>query len=74
MSHSLSDSFKHWMWIPELTARVVVQDVGVEKDCINVVEQSIEFLGGLDIIVSNAVRISFLSLFILVTSTVVVVI
>ena len=30
--------------------------MGVEKEVIRVVNQSIEFLGGLDIIISNAVR------------------
>lgn len=30
-------------------------DMGVEADCVRLVEESIEKLGGLDIIVSNAV-------------------
>lgn len=32
--------------------------MGVEADCVRVVEQAIAHLGGLDIIISNAVRIA----------------
>ncbi len=34
---------------------MVLQDMGIEADCANVVKESIAKLGGLDIIISDAV-------------------
>lgn len=40
---------------PELRINFTLQDVGVLADCERTVQESIDGLGGLDIIISNAV-------------------
>lgn len=46
-------SEKGWLTIDEWAS-----DVGTDEGCVRIVEESVKALGGLDIIVSNAVRIS----------------
>jgi NAD(P)-dependent dehydrogenase (short-subunit alcohol dehydrogenase family) len=43
---------------PRLT--ISAQDMGLEDDCIQTVKKAIALLGGLDIIISNAVSLAFL--------------
>lgn len=49
-------------FISDLAVFRVLKDAGLQSDCSNVVKTSIERLGGLDIVVSNAVspRLDFL--------------
>jgi len=45
------------------------QDMGIEADCIKTVEEATKGLGGLDIIISNAVSLTFSGLAITILSS-----
>lgn len=34
---------------------IIAQDLGVKEDCVRIVKTAVEVLGGLDIVISNAV-------------------
>lgn len=52
---SLFPSYRGRGWL------TVFQDLGVKEDCVRIVKTAIEVLGGLDIIISNAVSHAYLT-------------